>query len=140
MAARSRPASSPPSLSNLTTSGGYTNGGGDYYIYPPAYAQLCPQSQANFNVTASDASGVDHVTFFYWPGGVGSPLSKQMIGNGDSWGTNITAQEEWADAETNEDPTGLISYWVVATDEYGNETTLNHSNSYRLYSGTCITG
>ena len=136
------PETTKPSLSNLTTTGGYYGGNGDYYIYGPSSLSFCPYPSATMRVSASDASGIASITLYYWPGNSGQ-LSKPMnlsagsVTNGE-WTTSFSAADSWADAAFNQDPAGLISYWVVATDAVGNQQTLNHSNSYRLYSGTCF--
>jgi hypothetical protein len=129
------PDTTGPTLTNLQTTGG-SGGNGDYYINGPSSA--CEPHSASITVTATDPSGVDHITLFYWPGNSGV-LSKQMTGNGNSWGATINAQDSWSDSMFNEDPNGLISYWVVAEDEAGNSRQLDHTNQFRLYSnGVCL--
>ena len=127
----------PPSLSNLTADGFFSEGA--YYIFGPS-AVNCPPHSSQVSVTAMDPDDpVDSVTLFYWPGNSGV-LSKQMMQVGPStWRATIDAADGWSDAQFPNDPNGLINYWVQATDSNGNVSgVLDHSNSYRLYSGVCF--
>jgi hypothetical protein len=127
-----------PSLSNLTvTATGGSGGNGDYYINGPS--SNCTPHSATVSVNASDPSGVASITLFYWPGNSGVLNVQMSPAGGNTWEGTINAQDGWSDSMSNEDPNGLIAYWVVATDSKGNTRQLDYSNNYRLYSnGVCL--
>jgi len=84
-------------------------------------------------VNVTDAGGLQSVKLSYWPGNSGVLTVNMTHTSGSTWKATIVAQDSWSGSQYNEDPDGLISYWVEATDSSGNKATINHSNSYRLY-------
>jgi hypothetical protein len=118
----------PPSLSNLTTTGFPSDG--QFYVFGPSAP--CTPHDFTISVTATDPDdAVSAVTLFIQPSG-GSVFSVAMSpAGGTTWQANVGAQDAWN--------VGVIAYWVQAVDSHGNTSPqLFSSGGNTLNKGSCI--
>jgi hypothetical protein len=127
----------PPSITNVTITGAYYDGSGNYYIDNAGNACGTPSS-ALIRATVTDTGGSGLAGFtvtLHWVDPNGGGHANQMSYNlvTHLYGYTINNQVAWA-ADT------VIQYWITASDNAGNPatTTSPPTNQLWLFKGSCI--